>query len=419
MMMRSICTSASAATTTAALALTGCTSAAEPDEPESAAVSQALVTEKTAIEPPAELKIKNRTFVRLGKARMGPGRLTRPAVDESQLLVGQEKLRQMTTEELAEALRPIALVGGYEYALPEPDYELAERILRGESVPTTAESLGREGRACCGDTDNRVYKSNNTSVPLRYTLFSQYGCSGAIISDSTAITAAHCVYDTEVNSWKNKYCEDGEPTHRAWWARGVDGRDSNPRPYGWQDCFVIIVLSGYIDAETPQEGYPLDFAVLDFKAGGCNDQPGLDGHFGTRNPTAGDLENVELRVYGYPEKTNPDGPIANIDDEEGPGVYRYTDSGNCTIAGEIWGMAGQPGDAYLWPDADGIYIKTETIDMSKGTSGSGAFFTFGSGSRRNRQVVGNAIYSASQYNMIRRFDRLVWMVFKYYSNFPY
>jgi hypothetical protein len=68
MMMRSICTVASTVAVTAALPLTGCSSATEPDEPEPAVRAQALVTEKTAIEAPAELKIKNRTLIRIRKA---------------------------------------------------------------------------------------------------------------------------------------------------------------------------------------------------------------------------------------------------------------------------------------------------------------------------------------------------------------
>ena len=45
--------------------------------------------------------------------------------------------RTLSVEELAEKLRPRRLVGGYEYRLEQPDYEVAEKILAMEEPPYT------------------------------------------------------------------------------------------------------------------------------------------------------------------------------------------------------------------------------------------------------------------------------------------
>ncbi len=50
--------------------------------------------------------------------------------------------RRLSREVLAEKLRPRRLVGGYEYRLEGPDFELADRILAMKEVPNTRAALG-------------------------------------------------------------------------------------------------------------------------------------------------------------------------------------------------------------------------------------------------------------------------------------
>ncbi|HKO50756.1 MAG TPA: trypsin-like serine protease [Polyangiaceae bacterium] len=283
--------------------------------------------------------------------------------------------------ELAEGLRAVVLSNGYEYREATAPLELARRVLAsrvkvesGElllgSQPSSgsppalgvppiggAPALGeREARGLIGGTEDRSYRSDNTSYPMRTLIFNDAVCTGFMIGPGTMVTAAHCVYWTYSNRWVT--VPDPTVAGGSRWANhapGVDGRDANPGPYGWQRCFDISLPSGYVAAanESEPSAQPYDYAVVDFSTR-CGARPGSTvGWLGSWAYPTGQLYSMGVSVFGYP---NTAGPYTSSNRNRIHGVppNRY---------GEIWGMSGSVNPS------GATALVTTNIDTSTGQSG--------------------------------------------------
>jgi glutamyl endopeptidase len=315
-------------------------------------------------------------------------------------------------EQLAEALRGVMLRDGYEYREAQPPVELARKILaerrkgREGAAPNlgTGSNLGaasagpdtpeRDARDVFG-SDNRVYKSNNTSFPYRTLVWSEKVCSGFMIGPGTMLSAAHCVYDTANNAWHKVVEGMGQPARWPRYAPGVDGRDAVGAPYGWQQCYDVTIPTAYVNETSPSSAtaYLYDFAVFDFTTR-CGVRPGdATGWMGTWIYSEGSIEGFTTRLYGYP------GTAVN-------GIRTHGSPPN--FFGEIWGMSGS-----LYIDSPTTALKTNTIDSSVGQSGS-PYWTYDSDYR----AIGVHVAGGPSVNHGRRWDIDVYNFVDAYSPYP-
>ena len=102
----------------------------------------------------------------------------------------------LTAEKLAAQLRGQMLANDTWYIEKEPPLELARKILAGDAIQSTPESTPQEGRRIIG-ADNRTHTTVAYNLaPSTYLGFSQIGCTANLIGTRSAVTAAHCVFET-------------------------------------------------------------------------------------------------------------------------------------------------------------------------------------------------------------------------------
>lgn len=223
---------------------------------------------------------------------MGPAQFVEGKPEKVQEVQGplQEKeinYEDMTEDELAEKLRPVALVGGYVYRLAEPDHIVARKVREMKVVPST------EGRrpvveqppdpATVSTTlkpqhifspDGRVNTTAWNTYPTSANGHIERGCSTALIGVHTGATAAHCIFTTA--GWLAN-------TNIAYAAVNWDDGDPNNylEPWGrWPPTWIIP--GAWISNPGDGANYPgdvtWDFAIVDWGSA----SPGVNvGWFGT------------------------------------------------------------------------------------------------------------------------------------------
>lgn len=157
-------------------------------------------------------------------------------------------------------MRPTLLLG-FLTALPALALAAAEDIApfepTGENALAPAmEAAPLEGikdRAVIGK-DSRVHQRNTTSYPFKtmgllrmFTGSSAGICSGTLVAKQYVLTAAHCVYDSEENSFSDRIVF-------------YPGRDGNTVPYGGYGVSRAYLPKSYVSAsEVTSSG---DYALL-------------------------------------------------------------------------------------------------------------------------------------------------------------
>lgn len=266
----------------------------------------------------------------------------KPADHRVEALAESPAPKQMSAQELAEAIRPVALIEDNEYILAEPDIELATRLLAGEQAPSTE---GHDPTKSATDGDIEVQTGKyiigadgrsrvgcaRTSFPSSAKGKWSTGCSATMIGPHTAAIAAHCVYN---NGWI--WSQTFTP------AKDAGDMPSCPTtdPFGH---FGRVEEGGAGVVITKPSGFSSNQWNYDYASIHFSDNPGdTVGWVGTWViPTSGDYPTT---FQGYPGDKPSNtfwGQSGNVNC-----TYRYGGSTNCVTTGalnhllDIW-----PGDS--------------------------------------------------------------------------
>ena len=267
----------------------------------------------------------------------------------------------LSREDLAEKLRPRRLVGGYEYRLEQPDYDVAEMILGMRDLPTTdayaGNGNGQQKMKFIIGPDNRQRVTNPAVFPGSANAHLSQTCTATMIGPSTAVCAAHCFFQ---NGWiQSRSITFGANTTAPTAPFGSFLADSLTLPGAWNAT-----------------EWDWDFAVLEFSPS----RPDLGrqtGWFGT-----GQNFNGGKTMIGYPN----DKPMPSS----------WIKSGNFTAA---------PGARY-----------EHNLDVIPGDSGAG---TYDNADNRVNGIQSTQRRSGTRtWNEVRRWDATTHNFFRAYGNWP-
>jgi len=269
----------------------------------------------------------------------------------------------LSREHLADKLRPRRLVGGFEYRLEKPDYDVADMILAMKAVPDTGSSSGDahatvKPKFIIGPDNRRRVDTPRVFPGSAFAYLSQ-GCTATMIGPSTALCAAHCFYQ---NGWINsKSITFGADTAAPTAPFGSFLADSLTLPGAWNAT-----------------EWDWDFAVLEFSPS----RPDLGrqtGWFGT-----GQNFNGAKTMIGYPS----DKPVPSS----------WIKGGTFTAS---------PGSRY-----------EHNLDVIPGDSGAG---TYNDADNRCNGIQSTQWRTSNPdrvWNEVRRWDATTFNFFDTYGNWP-
>ena len=184
---------------------------------------------------------------------------------------------------LAEKLRPRQLVGGYEYRLEQPDFDLAEKILFG-GTPRPTDSF-RPPNMMVPEfiigADTRIQLATPGVYPGSAFAHLSQTCTATMIGPSTALCAAHCFYN------QNGWIQSQSITF------GADTVPPGPgAPFGSSLADSVTLPGAWNGTD-----WDWDFAVLDF---GTSSLGRSTGWFGTEANDGTSAPTDSQTIIGYP-----------------------------------------------------------------------------------------------------------------------
>jgi hypothetical protein len=186
--------------------------------------------------------------------------------------VKDELAPRPTVEQLAENMRPVTVLNGFE-CIGDPDYETARKILEGTDGAKATDGSDKTDKWCCGNDDRNIEGWNFVFDKL---ILSEVGCTASFIHPSVAITAAHCLYDTVSNAFLTVPNGSGG----TWLPEYRDGMQGapTPQPRANLDCYVISINAGFVNS-TSNWNPKNDYAYIDFSTspGGNCSRPHIRG----------------------------------------------------------------------------------------------------------------------------------------------
>ena len=279
-----------------------------------------------------------------------------------------------TAASIAARLRSHVLVGGVYYVEAEPNLELGEAVLRGD-FQNTPGSVPREARTVLHITDGRTHVASPQSYPYRTMAFQNSGCTATKVGRFTMMTAAHCIFNNDVDNWKcanggaGSSCGGGWPSWRFGSEDSTGFGDFFGSNCGWQGVTSeYVALDGTLETAAKQwTSTRYDFGFIDLT--GCTEY--TTGWLGTWIAADATLLSMEGFIYGYPRWATCQNGVSGGDPNTCV-ANRYTGSSPPYGGAELWGMSStnvQKGPTGY--DADTIQ---SDIDTTNGQSGSALFF---------------------------------------------
>lgn len=136
-------------------------------------------------------------------------------------------------------------------ALPSPSgagrWHVAETGAQRPPRPAVGEETGSAAAQAVIGKDDRIRITDTTVFPFRTIVLLDMidhfgdgvGCTGTLVGADVVLTAAHCLWDTETETW----------TYAIFVVPGVDG---NYEPYGYAEAESWWVPDAYIDYADPR-----------------------------------------------------------------------------------------------------------------------------------------------------------------------
>lgn len=129
------------------------------------------------------------------------------------------------------------------------DFGFGDTVFPGGSTVFGGGFLTKRGLAIQGDAPARWHPSNTARSPWRRNGRLSMGCTAALIGNRVLVTAAHCVWDRDTNSWGSF------PLFSA-------GQDGSAKPYGDVRVVRMTIPAGYQTCSNNNECRAHDWAVL-------------------------------------------------------------------------------------------------------------------------------------------------------------
>jgi len=183
-----------------------------------------------------------------------------------------------TKDGQTEDFRPANNVGPTGTTLPGDDFDFGDVGSLSDFGPVH----GRRLTAIQDVAPDRWHVGSTASHPWRRNGRLSMGCTAALIGNRVLITAAHCVWDRETNSWGSF------PTFAA-------GQDGSYKPYGEARVTRMTIPAGYQTCRTSSSCRAHDWAVLVLRE---SDELNV-GYFGFSTSKDG-----TLNLAGYPQSKN-------------------------------------------------------------------------------------------------------------------
>ena len=216
-----------------------------------------------------------------------------------------------------------------------PGYFPTEMQNAGEdSIISPNQIIGADNRQKITDAEEAPY-SAICFMEITFPNGKTYPATAFMISEDTAMTAAHCLYKANYGGWATDITL----------YPGKSGYGFFNNPFGTADATEIVISASYY--QRPNNNYENDWGLIKFDEDDIESDAGYLGFSYMHS----NIQNLSVYMCGYP---NPTGDIQYYQYRGQGQVYSVSEQLIChTVDGEE-GQSGSP--VYYWDSSEGAYI---------------------------------------------------------------